>query len=163
AIVPVKDGLVLPLSEFTSGISDVNNEQKLLQKLPPLGGDEYAVGKLGVSVVGIHYNRELFTRLGLPDPQELYAKGEWTWDKYLEIAKAATRDEDNDGKIDVWGTSGWPADTARHFGVTNDAKFVNDEDFTEGISDPKMIETLEFVNRLVNVENVNKVKTGNKM
>ncbi len=164
AIVPVKDGLVLPISEFALGNSDINNEQRLTVKLPPLGGGEYSFNKAGgVSVVGLHYNRELFTQLGLPDLQEIYAKGEWTWEKFMEIAKKATRDTDNDGKIDSFGFSGWPADTARHFGATNDATFVDDATFTEGISDPKMIETLEFVNRISNVENIVKVKGGNKM
>jgi multiple sugar transport system substrate-binding protein len=163
AIVPVKDGLVLPLSEFTLGNSNVNNEQNLIMKLPPLGGGEYAFNKVGVSVVGLHYNRDLFTKLGLPDLQEIYAKGEWTWDKFLEVARLATRDTDNDGKTDSFGFSGWPADTARHFGATNDAKFVDDATFVEGISDPKMIQTLEFVSSLSNVEKVVKVKGGNKM
>ncbi len=164
AIVPVKDGLVLPISEFALGNSDINNEQKLTVKLPPLGGGEYSFNKAGgVSVVGLHYNRDLFTKLGLPDLQEIYASGEWTWEKFMEVAKLATRDTDNDGKTDSFGFSGWPADTARHFGATNDAKFVDDATFLEGISDPKMIETLEFVNRISNVENVAKVKTGNKM
>jgi len=163
ALVPINDGLILPLSQFTLGNSDVNNEQKLVKKLPPLGGDEYAFTKPGVGVVGLHYNRELFKKLGLPDLQEVYNSGQWNWEKFIEIAKDATRDTDNDGKIDSWGTSGWPADTARHFGAANDAKFVDDSVFKEGISDPKMKETLEFVNRIVNVENINKVKSGNKM
>lgn len=163
AIVPVKSGLLLPLSEFTTSANDIHNEQKLIRKLPPLGGDEYAFYPPGVAIVGVHYNRELFKQLGLEDPQDLFDKGEWTWDKYMELAKAATRDTNNDGKNDTWGISGWPADMARHFGAANGVAFVDDATMTDMSTDPRMIETLEFVNRLVNVENVNKVKTGNKM
>ncbi|XID90293.1 ABC transporter substrate-binding protein [Paenibacillaceae bacterium WGS1546] len=163
AIVPVKSGQVLPLSDFTTPESDINNEQKLAVKLPALGGGEYAFNSPSVSVVGMHYNRDLFKRLGLRDPQELYNNGEWTWDKFLELAKEATRDTDNDGKIDTFGYSGWPADMARHFGAANGVAFVDDATLTDMAGDPKMIETLEFVNRVVNVENVIKVKTGNKM
>lgn len=44
--------------------------------------------------------------LGLEDPQELYNKGQWTWEKFAEYAKAGTRDTDNDGSIDVYGYGG---------------------------------------------------------
>ncbi|MHA7965126.1 ABC transporter substrate-binding protein [Paenibacillus sp. CAU 1782] len=163
AIVPVKAGQVLPISEFTTAANDINNEQKLVMKLPSLGGGEYAFNSPGVSIVGLHYNRDLFKRLGLPDLQELYNNGEWTWEKFLDIAKQATRDTDNDGKNDAFGFSGWPADMARHFGAANGITFVDDSTMLDMSTDPKMIETLELVNRVINVENVNKVKTGNKM
>src|SRR5690606_13618055 len=163
ALIPAKDGLLIPLNEFTTGISDVNNEQRLVKKLPSLGGVEYAVAKGAITtVVGVHYNRKIFRDLNLPDPQELYYKGEWTWEKFLEIARAATRDMDNDGVNDDWGTSGWPADMVRHFAASNDAYFIHPDELTEGITDPKFIEAMEFVQRIVNVEGVHKVKSGNK-
>jgi len=162
SIPVVKQGLVLPLSEFTSATDDINNEQRLMRKLTPIGGVEYAFGEPGVSIVGMYYNRDLVKRLGVKDPQELYNAGQWNWETFLQLAKDATRDTDNDGTLDTFGYAGWAADAARHFGATNGALFVN-EDLTLGMTDPKMIEALEFVNRLYNVENVVKVKTGNKM
>jgi len=162
AIPVVKQGLVLPLSEFTTATDDINNEQRLLMKQPPIAGVEYAFNEPGVSIVGMYYNRDLVKRLGVKDPQELFEAGQWNWESFLQLAKDATRDTDNDGTIDVFGYSGWPADMARHFGVTNGALFIN-EDLTLGMTDPKLIEALEFVNRVFNVENVVKVKTGNKM
>lgn len=163
AIVPVQDGMLIPLSEVTTGISDVNNEQRLVTKLPQLGGEEYAVAKGSLtSVVGIHYNRELFRDLGLQDPQELFLNNQWTWETFLEIARNATRDVDNDGVNDYWGTSGWPADMIRHFAATNDVAFVDPNEFFESFTDPRMIEVMEFVQSIVNVEGVHKVKSGNK-
>lgn len=35
---------------------------------------------------------------------DLVRKKEWTWDKYLEIARAVAEDTDGDGINDVWGT-----------------------------------------------------------
>jgi multiple sugar transport system substrate-binding protein len=162
ALPVVKQGLVLPISEFTAATDDINNEQRLMRKLPAIGGVEYSFGEPGVQIVGMYYNRDLVKKLGVQDPQELYAAGQWTWDKFIELAKAATRDTDNDGKVDTFGYAGWAADAARHLGVSNGALFVN-EDLTMGMTDPKMIEALEFTNRLFNVENVVKVKSGNKM
>lgn len=163
ALAPAKQGLLLPLSEFTLETNDINNEQKHVVKLPAIAGTEYAFNTPFASIVGVYYNRDLFKQLGLQDPQELYNDRQWTWDKFLELAKQATRDTDNDGKTDTWGLAGWPDDAARHLGVTNGALFVNDQDLSLGFTDPNMAETLEFVNRIWNVENVVKVKTGNKM
>ena len=162
-VIPlIKQGLVLPISEFTTATDDINNEQRLLTKLPAIGGGEYSFYPPFVSIFGMYYNRELVKRLGVKDPQELFEAGQWNWETFLDLAKQATRDTDNDGVIDVYGYSGWAADAARHFGVANGVLFVN-EDLTLGMDDPRMIEALEFVNRLYNVENVVKVKTGNKM
>ncbi len=158
----IKQDFVMPISEFTSATDDINNEQRLLMKLPAIGGTEYSFFYPEVSIVGMYYNRDLVKKLGVQDPQELYSAGQWNWDKFLELAKAATRDTDNDGKFDTFGYSGWAADAARHLGVTNNALFVY-EDLTLGLSDPKYVETMEFVNRLFNVESVVRVKTGNKM
>ncbi|WP_054739783.1 hypothetical protein [Cellulosilyticum ruminicola] len=33
-------------------------------------------------------NEDIISGLGIEDPVELYEKGQWTWDKFLEIAKA---------------------------------------------------------------------------
>ncbi len=38
----------------------------------------------------IFYNADLFAKAGLPTPNELAAKGEWTWGKFQETAKALT-------------------------------------------------------------------------
>ncbi|QHW35359.1 extracellular solute-binding protein [Paenibacillus rhizovicinus] len=161
ALAPIKQGLLLPLSDYTQATSDINNEQVHTTKLPQLLGNDYFFGGKGVSTVGMFYNRDLFKKLGLPDPQDLYASGEWNWDKFLEVAKQATTDTNNDGKPDTWGFADWAPGAARDFGVTNGALFVND-DLSVGFTDPKMIETLEFINRLYNTENVVKVKKGDK-
>jgi multiple sugar transport system substrate-binding protein len=163
AIVPAKQGQLLPLREFTNPTSDINNEQRLVRKLPTLAGEEYAFNNPGVSVVGVHYNRDIFKRLGLPDLQELYNKGEWTWEKFIEIARQATRDTDNDGKVDVYGLSGSAFDMARHFAASNGIAFVDPNTLEDTSDDPKMIEALEFVNRIYNVENVIKNKSGDKL
>jgi len=49
------------------------------------------------------FNKDIFEREGLPDPYELYDKGEWTWDTVEKIALQATKDTDNDGEIDQYG------------------------------------------------------------
>ena len=63
------------------------------------GAAVYAVPR-GYSPVVIAYNKDLFDRAGLPYPTD-----DWTWDDFLHVAHALTRDTDGDGRIDQWGTS----------------------------------------------------------
>lgn len=52
---------------------------------------------------GIFWNKTLFAKYGLPDLYELYDKGEWTWDKFKEIAIAGNVDSNGDGEYDIYG------------------------------------------------------------
>ncbi|KKC45894.1 MULTISPECIES: ABC transporter substrate-binding protein [Paenibacillus] len=162
ALPAIKKGQLLPISEFTTPDNNINKEANLIAKYPAIAGGEYAFDNPTSIGLGLHYNRDIFKKLSLPDPQELYAKGEWSWDTFLDLAKKATKDTDNDGKIDVFGFSGWANDAFKHFTAANGGSVVDDRDGKEGLSDPKTIEAAEFVKRLYNVENVVKVKTGDK-
>ena len=52
---------------------------------------------------GIFWNKSLFKKYGLPDLYELVDKGEWTWEKFKEIAATAGQDTDADGTNDIHG------------------------------------------------------------
>lgn len=163
ALPAILKGQLLTLDEFTDANSNINNEANLIKKNAQLAGGYYSFGRPGNSGTSMMYNREIFKQLGLPDPKELYNKGEWTWEKFAELAKQATKDTNNDGKNDYWGFSGWGLDIARQFAASNGAKGTDEASKKETLSDPKMIEALEFVNKLYNVDKVVKVKSGNKM
>ncbi len=48
----------------------------------------------------IYYNKKVFERAGVPTPDTYVEKGEWTWDKYMEVARKVAS---GDGK--VWGSN----------------------------------------------------------
>lgn len=52
----------------------------------------------GVSGALLVYNKTLLDKFGIPAPTD-----NETFDSVLQLCKQATRDTDNDGKIDVWG------------------------------------------------------------
>ena len=56
-------------------------------------------------IEGIVWNKTKFEEMGLPNLYELVENGEWTWEKFKEIAIEATRDLDGDGDTDIWGYS----------------------------------------------------------
>jgi len=163
ALPLIKQGLIQPISEFTDSASNINNEGNLLTKYSPIAGDYYGFDNPTSIGAGMHYNRAIFEQLGLPDPKELYANGEWTWDKFLEIAKLATKDTNNDGKNDVFGFAGWSLDVYKHFAVSNGVRIADEENLVEGLSSAGSIETGEFLNQLYNVDKVVKVSTGDPM
>jgi multiple sugar transport system substrate-binding protein len=51
-----------------------------------------------LSSLVVYYNRDLFRAAGLSDPSP-----DWSWDDFLNAAKALTRDIDGDGQIDQYG------------------------------------------------------------
>jgi len=57
----------------------------------------------------VFFNKRLFREAGLDPnlPYDLQKSGQWTWDKFLEIAKKLTRDINNDGIPDTYAM---PAD-----------------------------------------------------
>ena len=63
------------------------------------GDAVYALPK-GYSPMVVVYNKDLFDRAGVPYPTD-----DWTWDDFLRVAKALTRDTDGDGRTDQWGTA----------------------------------------------------------
>lgn len=163
ALPLIKKGLILPVSEFTNENSNINNEGNLLMKYSPIAGDHYGFDNPVYIGAGLHYNRDLFKELNLEDPKDIYERGEWTWDKFLELAKAATKDTNNDGKNDVWGFSAWSIDAYKHFAVSNGVRIVDEENLVEGLTSPGSIKTAEFLNQLYNVDKVVKVSTGDPM
>jgi arabinooligosaccharide transport system substrate-binding protein len=57
----------------------------------------------------MYYNRALFDKAGLPLPS---ANRPWTWPEAVANWQRLTRDENGDGRIDQWGTFGFPIEAA---------------------------------------------------
>ena len=69
------------------------------------GGKNYcAIPKISVDEV-YWYRRSVIQENGLEDPYELYKAGNWTWDKFLEMADAFQQTGENKFVIDGWSVS----------------------------------------------------------
>ena len=75
---------------------------------------EYAFGgKIFTPVVSlindgyIYYNVQMFEEAGLESPLELYRKGEWDWDKCMELAQQLTV-KGSDGTVKTYGFAAAP-------------------------------------------------------
>lgn len=113
----VKDGFVGELTDYIN--IDTEKVPAWMIEGGSYAGKQYGMVDSAPSGFGIWYNKTLFNQLNLEDPYELQQKGEWTWDKLAEIAKAATVDTDGDGKIDVTGLGGGARDIFHMYVYSN--------------------------------------------
>src|SRR5690606_22118835 len=108
-----------------------------------LAVNEYEGGIYGLPWIAqpvvTYYNRDLFEAAGLEEPT-----ADWTWDDFMEYARALTLDTDGDGETDQWGfiNNGWPPPYI--FVWQAGGELIN-EDFTEAsIDSPEFLEGFEF-------------------
>ncbi|MGH2544275.1 MAG: ABC transporter substrate-binding protein, partial [Ardenticatenaceae bacterium] len=57
-----------------------------------------------ISSLVVYYNEDLFDAAGVPYPSD-----DWTWEDFLETAKALTRDTNGDGAMDQYGLGTEPS------------------------------------------------------
>lgn len=102
------------------------------------------------------YNADIFDSVGSERPSELYARGEWTWDKVVEIGRKIVQDVAGDGTVVRWATSGpmlWEPDWASkvlQFG----GGVINAERTKALIDQPESIAGLQFWADIANVYHI---------
>lgn len=144
----VDDGYLLPLDEYVDA-EVVNNLWGGVSSAYRYDGVTAGTGEGSLyclpkdfSTFAFAYNKDLFDEAGLayPDPENPY-----TWDEFVEVCQALTKDTDGDGEIDQWGTANalqWALDA---FIYTNGGHFLN-EDYTQVVIDgqQEFIEAFQY-------------------
>lgn len=93
-------GVVLDLAPYLNRLGvDLTRYDSTVIGIFRRGGAVYALPK-GYTPMVMVYNKDLFDRAGVAYPSD-----DWTWDDFLRIAKALTRDTNGDGQPDQWGTA----------------------------------------------------------
>ena len=61
---------------------------------------------LGLNVLfggpNLYYNKDLFAQALVPEPYDLWKRGEWTWDKFEEVSRLLTK-RDEKGRTTQFG------------------------------------------------------------
>jgi len=150
----ISQGLLRPVDEFF----DFNDPKwpKGIQNFGKINGKMYGFKDFINLGAGIYYNKTLFKKEGLPDLHELEDSGQWTWDKFLEIAKKATKDTNGDGAIDQWGLTNHAGILSRLLVSANGGKIVDYKDgkYVFAGGEPKALEAIHFLNELYNKSKV---------
>ena len=89
------------------------------------------------------YRKTIIEEVGLEDPYELYKNGEWTWDKFLEMAETFQQSGDSKYVIDGWNVpDGFLATTGTPLVSIEDGKLVHH------LNDPAVEKCMAFIETL---------------
>jgi len=149
--------LFLPLDDYVKANTGFSNFAPSLFEQGSYKGKIYFIPITWNNIM-INYNRDLFTKAGLPFPKD------WTWDQFREAAKKLTI-KDSAGNVTQWG-----------YEVPNQNFFVQPWFFTNGstgalnadwtasnMTDPKVAQSLQFLHDLIHVDGVSPIPGSDTM
>ncbi|TCT33070.1 ABC transporter substrate-binding protein [Martelella mediterranea] len=146
----VDKGLLMPLDDL---IAANPQARALLDTIPLQLRDALSVdGKLyevpnGWQTMVIHYNKKVFDEAGVA-----YPKPGWTWDDFLDTAKALTKGE-QEQRVYGFGMP-WFNFAIHPWYLTNGTYPVSDDYTESNLTDPKMVEVAQWLHDLVHVHKV---------
>lgn len=113
-------------------------------------GPLYALPK-DVGPFSFGYNATMLDEAGIerPDPDEPY-----TWDEWIEVMQAVTKDVDGDGELDQWGTGLNVVWNLQSFAWSNGADWIDADAETVTVDTPEFAEALQFFADIQNVYQV---------
>lgn len=120
---------------------DLSKYPEDIVKLYQLDGKQYAIPK-DIDTIAVWYNKAMFDAAGVE-----YPKPDWTWDDFYEIAVKLT-----DKEKETYGLVIAPDNNqAGYYNVIYDygGYVISDDKKTSGMDDPKTIEAMKFVDKLV--------------
>ena len=140
-----------PLSSFVPEDNDIFKDQEVMTYLNVLNMEEsYLFGPYAVntSAYMLGFNLDAINAANLENPQDLYDRGEWTWDKFYEYCKVLTEngDTNGDGVVDMYRYSGWWTTFFSQMMLANGANVAGTD--TQGLDSKPTQEVLEFISKL---------------
>ncbi len=124
---PIKQGLCYPVSDIPSFDFTDEKWNSSIRDSYTQEGVTYAFSEeKDTPGLGVFWNKRLFEEAGL-DADLLYdlqKNGEWTWDKFHELAKQLTKDTNSDGVNDTYGISTWQREIVKAAVFSNGTDYV---------------------------------------
>lgn len=138
----VSNDLLMPLDEI---VSEDQNLSKVKEEYAPVLLDGFSVDDNlyglpnGTQTMVMYYNKTMFDEAGLE-----YPKDGWTWDEFYEDAKKLTK---SDGSVYGFGLSSSYFQLTPWWSTNNTA--LVDENQNPALNSKKMVESVEFLDKLV--------------
>ncbi len=154
------EGELLPKG-FTNGLYreiddliDINgpgwSDLKPLLDLYVVNGKHYVPSPLVTDGGILIYNESTIKEYNLEDPRELFRKGEWTWDKMLEMMRTFTDPNDTQGgQFGRYGMDGWNFAYTIH--TTSGVPFVSmnsEGKLQSNLMDPSVERYMNFLSEM---------------
>jgi hypothetical protein len=147
----VLEGYSIPLQEIGLDAAALGS-QKAIEVLPLPGQTQTSlfapVSNGSGRAYPLAFNLNMLTAAGLENPQDLYDRGEWTWDKWREYLRVLTKDTNGDGQTDVYGYGGYWPNLLSNMLMANGTGIAVSQ--TEGLSSPATAEVLDFIYQVYN-------------
>ncbi len=155
AVPAVANGYVQKLDDVIPADANLLNGQEIFAKADAgLEGNYLFLSNSGETQVAgtymLAFNTKMLKDAGLEDPNVLFEKGEWTWDKYREYLQKLTQDTNGDGVTDVYGYDSRPDFLVDLLLMSNGTTIAGGA--TENLSSKEVGECLDFINTMYNVD-----------
>ena len=157
AIPAQANGLAVDLKTVLPEDADIFTDQNVISYLD-LGDGKACILKRVEAQSAVEatyplaFNKQMLEDNNLEDPRDLYARGEWTWDKFIEYCQVLTQDTDGDGQIDQYGYCGYENETFENLMMSNGATIAVGT--TQTLDDAKTGEVLQMLSDMYNVYNI---------
>ena len=154
AIPAQSNGLIKDLKTILPADHDLFTEQKVFTYLDTGDGKACILRVQGGldNTFPLAFNVQMLQENNLEDPRDLYEKGEWTWDKFIEYCEVLTKDTDGDGQTDQYGYCGFANDTFAQLLMSNGAAVAAGE--TETLTSAATGEVATMLQDMYNKYNV---------
>lgn len=158
-----EEGAVMDLVPFMEKDPDVSFESRVDVSWYMFDGGKKTLGtNLAVETTQLFYNKEIFDERGVPYPP---AKAEeWTWDQFVETARALTVDRNgrspgdegfNPNQIQTYGVAfGTGFYSVLPFVLSNGGNWFNEEGTEPLINQAESVEAMQKLADLMHVERV---------
>lgn len=139
----MENGLLLDLTDKIAASDKVKleNYYEDIIKLYESDGKQYAVPK-DIDTIGLWYNKTMFDEAGVE-----YPNADWTWEDFYEAAKKLTKADGSQ-----WGyaiNTGNNQDSYYNMIYDYGGYIISDDKKTSGYDDPKTIEAMQLVERML--------------
>ncbi len=157
AIPAQANGLAIDLKTVLPADADIFTDQNVIQYLD-LGDGKACILKRTEAQSQVEatyplaFNEQMLADANLEDPRDLWERGEWTWDKFIEYCQALTKDTDGDGQVDQYGYCGFATDTFGQLMMSNGATIAVGTQQT--IDSAPVGEALQMLSDMFNVYNI---------
>lgn len=152
-IPAVLNGYAQALEDFLPADSDVFTEQKIVKNLAIFDSDKsylFCESKPNTTADLLGFNKKMIDEAGLENPQDLYDRGEWTWDTFRDYLKVLNKDTNGDGQTDVYGYGGAWTLAFNQLLLSNGTSVCGSKKQT--LDSPATLEVLELFYNLYNVD-----------
>ncbi|MDR0249420.1 MAG: extracellular solute-binding protein [Oscillospiraceae bacterium] len=156
-LTPIRNNYCLALEDFLPADHDIFNDMLVMNSMKLMGQDKTYVfaptplmdqNNNGGGMMG--FNWTLLQERGVTEnPQDLYDRGEWTWNNWIEMMRTITSPAEN-----VWGWSGGHEQSFIRFLFSNNAYVASGP--TQTLNSPATLEVLQLIYDLYNTWNLAK-------